>query len=67
MRIPESKDKVNFDAIKWRRYNFATHDSGRTRADFRPRKFLKTMKFEVAIICGGIFMGLSKQIFPSFL
>ena len=44
--------------MKWRRWNLATHDSGKLRPDYRPRNFLKVMKFEIAIVCVGIFMGL---------
>ena len=58
MRLPEAKDEVNYNSIKWRRWNFATHDSGRARPDFRPRNFMKVMRWEILVVCGGIFMGL---------
>ena len=47
----------HYNQTKWMRWNLATRDSGQLRYDFRPRVFLKTMRFEVALVCGGIFMG----------
>ena len=58
MRLPESQLEDARKAMKWRRWNVATHDSGKVRPDFRPINVLKAMKFEVAIVCFGIFMGL---------
>lgn len=59
--MPESKDQANYDQIKWRRYNYATHDTPKARKEFyKPKNLVKSMRLEIIVLSFGIFMGLSK-------
>ena len=47
-----------YKQIKWQRWNIATHHQGSVKPDFRPKNFMKVMKFEIILVVGGICMGL---------
>ena len=62
--LPDAKDPVKRDQVKWTRYNFASNfqGSGMPKVNVRSGSFLKIMRFEIFLFAFGIFGGLMAPI-----
>ena len=60
MRLPDSEDKSQYNAVKWNRWQIATNSF--PGVDRRPGALFKKMKLEMFVIFGSIIFGLSNHI-----
>jgi uncharacterized membrane protein len=59
LRLPESKNKKYYQAMKEHRFKFGTT---KNKIDLRPRTFLSVMKVEIILLIFGIGFAISKYL-----
>ena len=58
MRLPDSKDPESLKQVKWNRYHQSLPAGDAHMKDFRPRTFIRRMKWEILVFSSSILIGI---------